>query len=495
MTGGPPPLPPGSGPGGSSRRSRRNPIRNPFQPPTPPPPVPTAPLDVLGAVPPDPLVAEVPPPPPPPSTAPEQRPRGFRRRRTTLPRGTRGWSRGIVWTLIGLTAFGGIYGSIARTDSTVSAAGQLRPLGGVTAVTVPFNAIVVRVLVRNGEMVRAGQPLLQIRDDALQEQIANIERMRSIWLKEVAVTAIQLGIPSPSLADPKARLELAAVQEEVLLRQQAAREELARSEINLNQQLSDLASLRNRYALNDQISGRMQGLIRQGAMAQLELDRQNERQEELAATIRRTEQEVASARRRVQESRLRRDQIPAADRKQLYAQFDNARQQLLEADGRLQDLQERLSLGSLKAPIAGRIDDLTVKAGEVATTATPAMRIVPQSTLQAELAVFNKDVGFLRLGQPVEVRVDSFPFTDYGALKGTLVRIAADVRQPDMLHPQPYFPVIVSLPANQLSKNGRTFDLRAGMAVSALIKLGQRPVISLILDRFGSFLESTSTIR
>jgi HlyD family secretion protein len=281
----------------------------------------------------------------------------------------------------------------------------------------------------------------------------------------------------------------------VLLRQQAAREELARSEINLNQQLSDLASLRNRYALNDQISGRMQGLIRQGAMAQLELDRQNERQEELAATIRRTEQEVASARRRVQESRLRRDQIPAADRKQLYAQFDNARQQLLEADGRLQDLQERLSLGSLKAPIAGRIDDLTVKAGEVATTATPAMRIVPQSTLQAELAVFNKDVGFLRLGQPVEVRVDSFPFTDYGALKGTLVRIAADVRQPDMLHPQPYFPVIVSLPANQLSKNGRTFDLRAGMAVSALIKLGQRPVISLILDRFGSFLESTSTIR
>ncbi|MFM9110646.1 MAG: biotin/lipoyl-binding protein, partial [Prochlorococcaceae cyanobacterium] len=41
------------------------------------------------------------------------------------------------------------------------------------------------VLVRNGEMVRAGQPLLQIRDDALQEQIANIERMRRIWLKEV----------------------------------------------------------------------------------------------------------------------------------------------------------------------------------------------------------------------------------------------------------------------------------------------------------------------
>lgn len=493
MTSGLPPTPPlGSG-GGSSRRSRRNPIRNPFRA-SPPPPIPTAQLDPPGAATVDVLVAPGPPPPPPPPPA-EQRPRGYRRRRTTLPRSTRGWSRGIVWTLIGLTSFGVLYGLVARIDSSVTATGQLRPVGGVTEVSVPFNAIVRRVLVRNGDRVRAGQPLLLIREDAVQEQIANAERMRGLWLKETALIAVQLGLPTPTLSDPAVRRELAVEQEEVRLREQAAGEELARSTINLEQQLSDLAGLRSRYSLNEQISARMRKLIRQGAMAQLELDRQNERQEELATTIRRTQLEAESARRRIQESRLRREQIPAADRKQLYAQYDNARQQLLEADGRLKDLQERLRLGRLTAPVAGRIADLAVKPGEVASTMEPAMRIVPQGSLEAELAVYNRDVGFLKVGQAVEVRVDSFPFTDYGALKGTLVRIAADAREPDALHQQPYFPVKVKLSNDTLSKNGKTYDLRPGMSVTSLVNLGQRPVLSMIVEGYSSFLDSTRTIR
>ena len=77
------------------------PIRSPV--PSPPPT-------------PDALLAPVPPAPPDAEAAAEQRPRGFRQRRTTLPRSTRGWSRGIVWSLIGLTSFSVIYGLIARIE-------------------------------------------------------------------------------------------------------------------------------------------------------------------------------------------------------------------------------------------------------------------------------------------------------------------------------------------------------------------------------------------
>jgi hypothetical protein len=54
---------------------------------------------------------------------------------------------------------------------------------------------------------------------------------------------------------------------------------------------------------------------------------------------------------------------------------------------------------------------------------------------------------------------------------------------------------MVSINASELSRKGRTYQLRAGMAVSALIQLGSRPVISLISDRFSSFMESTREIR
>jgi HlyD family secretion protein len=443
----------------------------------------------------DPLVSPEPPGPDPHQQTPDQAPRGFRRRRTTLPRSTRGWSRGIVWSLIGLTTFGTIYGLIARIDSSISAVGRLRPVGGVMEVRVPFNALVEEVLVREGGRVVKGQPLLKLREAAVRQQLANVERMRSIWVKEVAITANQLGLPMALPRDDATSQELQDEVNELRLREAAASQERARSEINLRQQISDLESLRRRYALNDNISQRMESLIRQGAMARLELDRQNERQEELAATIRRTEEEVNSAQRRIEEIGFKQQQIPAAERKQLYAQYDNARQQLLEAEGRLMDLRDRLDLGRLRSPGAGQVFDLAVKAGEVATTAQPVMQIVPEKGLEAQLTVFNRDIGFVRTGLPVDVRVDSFPFTDYGALKGTVTRISADVKPPDALHPQPYFPVTIRLSQTKLSRNGKVYPLRPGMSVSSLINIGQRPVLSLIFDRIGSFFESTRGIR
>jgi hypothetical protein len=65
----------------------------------------------------------------------------------------------------------------------------------------------------------------------------------------------------------------------------------------------------------------------------------------------------------------------------------------------------------------------------------------------------------------------------------------------DPKNPQDYFPAIVQLDRNQLERRGRLYGLRPGMAVSALIQLGPRPVISLISDRFGGFMESTRSIR
>jgi hemolysin D len=236
-------------------------------------------------------------------------------------------------------------------------------------------------------------------------------------------------------------------------------------------------------------------LVKQGAISRLELDRQEEREAELGGAFARTKKELESARYRVRESQLKQLQIPAAERKQLYAEYDNARLQLSGVDSRLDELNDRLVLGRLVAPVAGKVFDLGVKPGEIISPARPALQIVPQNNLQVELAVSNRDIGFLSPGMTVDVRVTSFPFTDYGSLNGTILRIGADALPPDQQNPQESFPVMVSINARELSRKGRTHQLRSGMAVSALIQLGSRPVISLISDRFSSFMESTREIR
>ena len=82
----------------------------------------------------------------------------------------------------------------------------------------------------------------------------------------------------------------------------------------------------------------------------------------------------------------------------------------------IDDLNDRLQLGRLIAPVAGRIFNLSVKPGEILTPARPALQLVPQNNLDVELSVSNRDIGFLLPGMPVDIRVTSFPFTDYGSL-------------------------------------------------------------------------------
>lgn len=432
---------------------------------------------------------------PPPTGQEAQRPRGYRQRRTTLPRATRGWSRSIVWSLIGLTVFTTLYGLLARIDSSVEASGILRPVGGVTSVSAPFSALVERLSVREGQLVQAGQVLLVLRDDALIEQRRQLRAIQAAWRKEVESLATQLGLPASLPDDPAARRQLQVAELEVRLRSLAALEEAARSAINTQQQLSDLQGLESKLEINRQTTERLRSLNTAGAISRLDLDRQRERQIELEIALRRTQLEVESGRRRERESQYRARQISAANLKQLFTAFDNARQQLRESETRLVDINERIRLSTLRAPVAGRIFDLSVQRGELASAARPALRIVPRVALEASLEISNRDIGFVSVGMPVEVRIASFPFTDYGALKGTLARLSADAQPVDASRPQETFQATVRLSDTTLRRGARSYELRPGMAVTGLLQLGPRPVISLLGDRITGFLDSSRTIR
>ena len=187
------------------------------------------------------------------------------RRRTTLPRSTRGWSRAIVWSLIGLASFGALYGSIARLETSVSAEGKLRPVGGVSNVRSPYNARLSRLLVREGQLVQAGQPLLAIDDRALQEQLQNLTASEQLWQQEVDSVAHQLGLGPATRNPAKGRPTpgspaTAADSNEVALRQAAARQDRLRSEIQLRQQQGDLAALRARLQISSNLRQRLQRL-------------------------------------------------------------------------------------------------------------------------------------------------------------------------------------------------------------------------------------------
>jgi HlyD family secretion protein len=115
--------------------------------------------------------------------------------------------------------------------------------------------------------------------------------------------------------------------------------------------------------------------------------------------------------------------------------------------------------------------------------------------LRAEVYVRNEDVGFVREGQSVRLKVAAYPFTKYGLLEGTVRTLAADAsvlngqnasrtRDPNLAarEESSVFKAIVELHAQQLRTNDLHLPIMAGMIVQAEINEGSRTVLEYLLS-------------
>ena len=151
----------------------------------------------------------------------------------------------------------------------------------------------------------------------------------------------------------------------------------------------------------------------------------------------------------------------------------------------------------LRAPVAGTVQQLVVATiGGVVQPAQPLMMIVPDGAeIEVEANVLNKDVGFVREGQPVRVKLEAFPFTDYGLVPGIVEGISRDAI--DLSQSK--------APQNATTRTGRSSPassmrrasacwrpasafaagkqaLGPGLSVQAEIKTGERRIIQYLLS-------------
>ena len=170
---------------------------------------------------------------------------------------------------------------------------------------------------------------------------------------------------------------------------------------------------------------------------------------------------------------------------------------IAEINGQLDQVKNRLRNQEIKSPIKGIVFDLKPDNNKyVVTNAEPLLKIVPKGSLGAEVNVTNKDIGFLREGQRVKVRVNSFPYTEYGELRGWIKSIGADALPPNQLIRNYHFPVDIQLNKSELeTRDGTKIQLQAGMTITTNLKLRDRRLIELLGDLFADRGESLKRLR
>lgn len=155
--------------------------------------------------------------------------------------------------------------------------------------------------------------------------------------------------------------------------------------------------------------------------------------------------------------------------------------------------------GQLRAPIDGTVQQLAVHTvGGVVTPAQALTLVVPRNGgLVVEARVNNHDVGFVHAGQTVEVKVDTFNFTRYGLIEGTVANVSQDAVDSDQKRTgmqedgtaskdpsssEPSYIAYVHLSRNWIETETGKTSLGPRMIVTAEIHIGRRRIIDYLLS-------------
>ncbi|OUL19657.1 HlyD family efflux transporter periplasmic adaptor subunit [Nostoc sp. 106C] len=468
------------------------------------------------------------------------------------------WSRTIMISLMGLACFGIAWACFAKIEQVVPAAGQLKPEGTVKEVQAPISGVVKAVYVKDGQQVKSGDLLLTFDSIATRAELNSLNKIRAAILQENQIyrrlmgasfattseleflrgrlpqeTAFLLksraGLVSenellrtqlrkygtePGLgSDELQRLEVA--RKEVDSRSSAARLEVEKTRKQLSQTQVKKQDTENSLAIQQKILGKIKILAEEGGISQLQYLNQQQQVQNLSAEIAQLSEEEKRLQFDIEKGQQQLTNTVAASDKDILEKISQNKQRIadidsqfmkviLENEQRLADVTSKISqtqlnvkYQELRAPVGGTIFDLQAKnPGYVANPTQKLLQIVPNEKYIAEVFITNKDIGFVRKDMKVDVRIDSFPFSEFGDIKGRVIEIGSDALPPDQTHQFYRFPARVSLDEQSLMIKGKKVNLQSGMSISANIKVREeRSVISLFTELFTKQVESLKEVR
>lgn len=370
-----------------------------------------------------------------------------------------------------------------------------------------------------GQMQQRIQEMQQ-RIQQMQQRIREMQQ-RAQQMRQRAQNDIQGKVETLAIEEGLLKDMAPIVKEGAMARYQYEQQRLRVSEIRSEiQQIQDNARIEQDNALIEQRNARieqdnarieqknarieMQEQSKQINTGQANILQLNEERQRLMANIGQSQQESINTSavtiKDVQDSMAQNNKRIAEIDSQLIQAVLNIvvsnDKQIKELDGKILQIEKTLQDQEVTATVGGKVFDLQAYRGFVANPSETLLSIVPEDDLVAEIFITSEDIGFVREGMKTDVRFTSFPFSEFGDVKGEVISIGSDALPPDEIHQYFRFPAKVSLNTQYLLANDRQIPLQSGMDVTINIKVREnRKVISLFTELFTDSIESLKEVR
>ena len=357
------------------------------------------------------------------------------------------WLKSVTWTLIATSSFGVLWLGFARTDEVVVALGKLEPKGEVKDIQIPIGGVIEEIFVESGDSVDKNQVLIQLDKEASLEKYKSFQN--SLKEKE-----LQLEKNNSMLS-----LKMDQKKQELLLNQEKIRSTTEKRDMNL-------------VLLN-----KLEELYKNGGISRFKYVEYKINHDDIESQLSglKIEKDISAG-------------LINQDLKKLESQQALIRAEIASLKSELTAAKVTLRYQSIKSPVSGIVFDLKpTNEGYVAQSSEPIMKIVPFDDLEADIEIPSNKIGFVKVGMPVDISIDSFPSTDFGVLIGNVKKIGSDALPPSQLEQRTEYkyPATIELEDQTFKlQNGSALPLQVGMSLSANIKLRKVSYLQLLFSNF-----------
>lgn len=390
-----------------------------------------------------------------------------------------------VLALIGWSAVTPVK-EVAATSGQVVPSSQIRPIQHLEG------GIVADVLVREGQMVEKGEVLLRLDPAQAMAELDQIKvREAGLELRAERLRAFAEGRGPDFSHSTGGSSDAAQISDQntIFRAQEASRtsgvavldNQIAQRRSEISQYEGQYAALGHQLDLVGREVGIREDLLAKGLNSQVsyltvkrEFERLKGERGRLGDQLRTSREALAEALSRVQDQRSKLAQDALTEMGVANAELA----QLRETRGKLEDRVQRLAL---VAPVRGIVQELTVSSpGVVIPQGGLVTKIVPvDDTLMVENQIQPRDVGHVRPGQPVRVKVSSYDFARFGAVDGVLTQISPSTfLDEDKL---PYYKGVVTLAKSYVGDDPERNRILPGMTVQADVVTGEKTILQYLL--------------
>jgi membrane fusion protein, type I secretion system len=354
--------------------------------------------------------------------------------------------------------------------------------------------IVREILVRDGQAVRAGDPLLVIGDVrheadlSLQQDQWFAARVRAARAEAESRLAVHFEVPEPLRSDGVAAAHIARERAVFTTHRQSLDEQSTLLQRQAQQAQTQAAALESQIEATAQ-SSRLseeelsinEGLVKQGFISRTRVIALQRTAADYKSRIGEQRGDLAAARQRVAELMARIAQLRLAHQARAMDDLNDASMRVRELEEKLRPSKDQVERQIVRAPVDGDVMSLRVAApGAVIGPRDPLLDVVPRhEKLVVDARIAPQDIENVRVGGAAQVRLLSADARVMPMLPAKVVFVSADrLNQPDS--GKSWFDATVEVDAASLKQQHPALRLQAGMPAEVYVTTGERTLIEYL---------------